>query len=345
MLPGREHCDRELGVVDRAGGEDDRVDVVAARTTRRRCTRATPSSARRPPRRAPAGPRRPPTSSAPGVRRAFSAWTVPIPPRPATPSRKGRVALDTARATMAASQSLAQSISKPGVERAAGTPCAYRRPSPQGDPCRRRRGGRRLGVDGLARPKRPRRACTRDPRRRAGRGRELNSSRRARTFAAHAADLHRRLRRARRLQPVLRSRAQGRAGPARASRLPRDADGLRASTSTASSPRSRRCSRIRSTACSSRARESPRAVFDGAVGRAATPCDLLRRSHRRHRRRRGDARQRRRDRAARRPPRRARPRTHRPARRLAAGKRRRCAPARLQRRHGRPRHVARRPRT
>ena len=137
--PGRGACPtaststRERAVVDRAGGEDDRVHVVASEqlgVAARARRRAAPPPPRRAPRRAAATA----TSSAPGSRWAFRRGRCPIPPRPATPSRKGRVALDTARASMAASQSLAQSIFQPGVERAAeapapASPLAVRRPS------------------------------------------------------------------------------------------------------------------------------------------------------------------------------------------------------------------------
>ena len=120
VLSRPQHFDSQRPVVDRTGRQDDRVDLLAREQLRVAAigdSERAPSSSARPSRAAATA-----TSSTPGALWAFSAWTVPIPPRPATPSRRGRVALDTARASMAASQSLAQSIFKPGVQRAAGAP-------------------------------------------------------------------------------------------------------------------------------------------------------------------------------------------------------------------------------
>ena len=128
------------------------------RTARRRCTRARRAPARRqlP---APAGSTRP-RRAGPSQRSAFRAWTVPIPPRPATPS----LTLDTANATMTASQSLAQPFEERSRRDARG----------------RREESRRLGVDGLARPERARRALRPDARRgRRRRPRRSSSSRRS----------------------------------------------------------------------------------------------------------------------------------------------------------------------
>ena len=112
VLPGLEHRARPLGVVDRARGEDDRVDVVRGEELLVGATRARRARAPPPP-PAPAGSRRPRRAARRRARARFAHGPSPIPPSPATPSLH---ALTQRDATMTASQSLAQ----PFAERSDG---------------------------------------------------------------------------------------------------------------------------------------------------------------------------------------------------------------------------------
>ena len=154
VLSRLEHFDSQWAVVDRTGRQDDRIDLLACKELRV-AARGDSEGAPQFLGAAFAG-RRDRYKLDPWSAWAFSAWTVPIPPRPATPSRRGGRALDTARASMAASQSLAQSIFKPGVQRAAGVACDRARPPTQGHARRCRGAGRRLDVDRLSRSQRTR---------------------------------------------------------------------------------------------------------------------------------------------------------------------------------------------
>jgi hypothetical protein len=126
---------------------------------------------------------------------------------------------------MSASESLAQSIVRGLADRRTGARSAGPGTA-QADARRRRAARRRFDVDGLTGSERPHRARAGDTRSRRRRGGAAQLPPfGARAFAPDAADAHCRLRRPRRRQPVLRRRTQGRAGPARAGRLSRDADG------------------------------------------------------------------------------------------------------------------------
>ena len=110
MLAGREHLHRHPRMVDRAGGDHDRVDVVRGEQLRR-TSHARRRARRQPPLRCSARVAATATSSAPavlacvaGVDDAHSAE-----PGDADP-HLGSIRLDSAEASMAASQSLAQPI-------------------------------------------------------------------------------------------------------------------------------------------------------------------------------------------------------------------------------------------
>ena len=199
MLAGCEHVVRQPPR-DRRSGLRPRLRRRRLRRAARR--RATRSRRARPPPRAPPAPGRlRPRRAARPISRAFRAWTMPI--RRALRRRSHVAPLDSAEASMAASQSLAQPIE----ERAATALVAGATLADVAEYAGVSASTASRALNGRGELSAATRAAVIEAAERA-----RVPALAARPLAAHAHDSHGRLRRPGRREPVLRRRAQGRAG-------------------------------------------------------------------------------------------------------------------------------------